>query len=94
MTLHLRLRIDAKCRLHPRYDPERDGQPASKDCPGCESLHVIALYAGIARNKAENGEGLFRQIKSSSQPSTDQNQPSHLEKATTLLPNDEDREMS
>ncbi len=77
MSLHLRLKIDARCRLHPRYDPERDGRPAQKDCPGCESLYVIWLYGGIAAKKAENGEGLARSIKSDSQPSTDQPQATH-----------------
>jgi len=44
--------------MHPRYNPERDGKPQDKDCPGCESLRVIHLYCAIARKKARTGEGL------------------------------------
>ncbi len=92
MSMHLRLKIDARCRLHPRYDPERDGRPAHKDCPGCESLYVIWLYAGIAAKKAENGEGLARSSKSGSQPSTDQLQATHPLMPTAPTASDDNRD--
>ena len=63
MSLHVRFRFDGKCCVHPRYNPENDGRPKDKACPGCESLYVIWLYTGIARRKAENGEGLARQME-------------------------------
>jgi hypothetical protein len=59
MSLKIRFRFDGKCRMHPRYNPERDGRPEHEDCSGCESLHVIRLYVSIARKKAEAGEGLI-----------------------------------
>lgn len=59
MSLKIRFRFDGRCRLHPRYNPERDGGPEHKDCSGCESLRVIQLYISIARKKAETGEGLI-----------------------------------
>lgn len=45
--------------MHPRYNPEKDGRPQRKDCPGCDSLWVVHLYCGIARRKAEAGEGIL-----------------------------------
>ncbi len=59
MSLKIRFRFDGRCRVHPRYNPERDGKPEHKDCSGCESLRVIQLYVSIARKKAEAGEGLI-----------------------------------
>ena len=59
MSLRIRFRFDGRCSVHPRYNPEKDGRPQHKDCSGCESLFVIWLYSGIARKKAENGEGLL-----------------------------------
>lgn len=59
MSLKIRFRFDGKCRMHPRYNPEKHGSPEHKDCSGCESLRVIALYVSIARKKAETGEGLI-----------------------------------
>lgn len=59
MPLKIRFRFDGRCSVHPRYNPERDGRPAHKDCSGCESLRVIHLYVAIARNKAKAGEGLL-----------------------------------
>lgn len=59
MSLKIRFRFDGRCSVHPRYNPERDGRPEHKDCSGCESLRVIALYVSIARKKAEAGEGLI-----------------------------------
>jgi hypothetical protein len=58
MSLRIRFRFDGRCSVHPRYNPEKDGGPQHKECHGCESLHVIHLYCGIARKKAETGEGL------------------------------------
>ena len=58
MSLRIRFRFDGRCSVHPRYNPEKDGVPQHKECHGCESLHVIHLYCGIARKKAETGEGL------------------------------------
>ena len=63
MSLRVRFRFDGKCCVHPRYNPENDGGPKDRTCPGCESLFVIWLYSGIARRKAENGEGLARQME-------------------------------
>ena len=59
MSLRIRFRFDGRCSLHPRYNPEREGRPQSKDCPGCESLYVIHLYTRIARRKAECGDGML-----------------------------------
>ena len=59
MSLRIRFRFDGRCSVHPRYNPERDGRPQHKDCAGCESLWVIHLYTGIARRKAEAGEGIL-----------------------------------
>lgn len=59
MSLRIRFRFDGKCRLHPRYNPEKDGRPQRQECPGCESLWVIHLYTGIARRKAEAGDGIL-----------------------------------
>lgn len=58
MSLKVRLHFDGRCTVHPRYNPESDGRPQYRQCPGCESLFVIFLYSGIARRKAETGEGL------------------------------------
>jgi hypothetical protein len=58
VSLRIRFRFDGKCSSHPRYNPERDGTPQHKDCPGCETLWVIHLYSRIARRKAEAGEGI------------------------------------
>ena len=59
MSLRIRFRFDGRCSLHPRYNPEREGRPQSKDCPGCESLYLIHLYTRIARRKAECGDGIL-----------------------------------
>jgi len=59
MSLKIRFRFDGRCRVHPRYNPERDGSPEHKDCSGCESLRAIQLYTSIALKKARNGEGLI-----------------------------------
>lgn len=59
MSLKIRFRFDGKCRVHPRYNPEKDGRPQHKDCIGCDSLWVVHLYSGIARRKAETGEGIL-----------------------------------
>ena len=59
MSLKIRFRFDGKCSTHPRYNPERDGRPQHKDCPGCDALWVIHLYTGIARRKAESGDGIL-----------------------------------
>jgi hypothetical protein len=80
MSLRIRFRFDGKCRMHPRYNPDRDGRPDHKDCSGCESLRVIALYVSIAQKKAEAGEGLvvFRpDTLASSEPSDTAQSPNH-----------------
>lgn len=59
MSLKIRFRFDGRCRVHPRYNPERDGSPEHKDCSGCESLRAIQLYVSIAQKKAKAGEGLI-----------------------------------
>lgn len=59
MSLRIRFRFDGRCRVHPRYNPERDGRPQHKDCSGCESLFVIHLYSGIARRKADACDGII-----------------------------------
>ena len=58
MSLKLRFRFDGRCTSHPRYDPVRDGRPQHGNCEGCESLHVIHLYIGIAKRRAAEGKGL------------------------------------
>ncbi len=60
MSLRIRFKFDGRCSVHPRYNPEKDGTPQHRACPGCEALYVIWLYNGIAQKKAENGEGLLR----------------------------------
>ena len=59
MTLKIRFRVEGKCSVHPRYNPEKDGRPQHKDCVGYDSLWVVHLYSGIARRKAETGEGIL-----------------------------------
>lgn len=59
MSLRIRFRFDGRCSVHPRYNPEKEGRPQHKECPGCESLWVIQLYTGIARRKAESGDGII-----------------------------------
>ena len=59
MSLRIRFRFDGRCSVHPRYNPDKDGRPQHKDCPGCESLWVIHLYTGIARRKGECGDGII-----------------------------------
>ena len=59
MSLRIRFRFDGKCSVHPRYNPDRDGRPRDRDCPGCEALYVIHLYTRVAMKKAEQGEGLL-----------------------------------
>ena len=59
MSLRIRFRFDGRCSVHPRYKPDKDGRSQHKDCPGCESLWVIHLYTGIARRKAECGDGII-----------------------------------
>jgi hypothetical protein len=59
MSLRIRFRFDGRCSIHPRYNPEKDAGPQDKNCPGCESLHVIHLYTKIARRKAEAADGLI-----------------------------------
>jgi hypothetical protein len=59
MSLKIRFRFDGRCSVHPRYNPEKDGRPQHQDCPGCDSLWVVYLYTGIARRKAEAGQGMF-----------------------------------
>lgn len=59
MSLKIRFRFDGRCRVHPRYNPERDGSPEHKDCSGCESLRAIQLYVSIAQKKAKACEGLI-----------------------------------
>lgn len=59
MSLKIRVHFDGRCTVHPRYNPESDGRPQHQQCPGCESLFVIFLYSGIARRKAERGDGLM-----------------------------------
>lgn len=59
MSLRIRFRFDGKCSVHPRYNPDRDGRPRDRDCPGCEALYVIHLYTRVAMKKAEQGESLI-----------------------------------
>ncbi len=75
MSLKIRFRFDGRCRVHPRYNPERDGGPEHKDCSGCESLRVIQLYVSIARKKATAGEGLIVSSPETLPPSDGSNQP-------------------
>lgn len=59
MSLRIRFRFKGKCGLHPRYNPETDGQPQNASCQGCDALYVIHLYTRIARKKAEKAEGVI-----------------------------------
>jgi hypothetical protein len=58
MALRIRFRFDGRCSVHPRYNPEKHGRPQHKECSGCESLYCIHLYCGIARKKADSGDGI------------------------------------
>jgi hypothetical protein len=58
MALRIRFRFDGRCSVHPRYNPEKHGRPEHKECSGCESLYCIHLYCGIARKKADSGDGI------------------------------------
>ena len=60
MSLKIRFRFGGRCSVHPRYNPEKDGRPKQKDCPGCDSIWVIFLYTNIAQLKAASGEGIVR----------------------------------
>ena len=71
MSLKLRFKFDGRCRVHPRYNPERDGQSPHRDCPGCDSLWVIWLYTKIAKRKAENADGILVSNSGSVQPEPD-----------------------
>jgi hypothetical protein len=63
MSLRIRFRFDGRCRLHPRYDPARDGRPQPGNCEGCESLYVIHLYIRIAKRRAAEGKGLVVRMR-------------------------------
>jgi hypothetical protein len=67
-VLKIRFHFDGKCRIHPRYNPKEHGHPADPNCPGCESLHVIQLYTGIAERKAKAGDGIVTSHKPRTQP--------------------------
>ena len=94
MSLRLRLKVDAKCSVHSRYNPEKDGRPRDSSCPGCESLYSMWLYAGIVQQKAKNGDGLVRQTEPDSvtentdefQPTQDQTSGASDGTATTSTP--------
>lgn len=58
MALRIRFRFDGRCSVHPRYNPEKHRRPQHKECSGCESLYRIHLYCGIARKKADSGDGI------------------------------------
>jgi hypothetical protein len=58
--------------MHSRYNPEKDGQPQQKSCAGCDALWVIHLYTGIARRKAESGEGILISHSDTPRNSTDE----------------------
>jgi hypothetical protein len=89
VSLRIRFRFDGRCRVHPRYNPEKDGRPQHKDCSGCESLWVIHLYAGIARRKAQAGEGIIisgpavRAATEGLAPETEEDQIDSREQAET-----------
>ena len=86
MSLKLRFKFDGRCRLHPRYNPERDGQSQHKDCPGCDSLWVIWLYTKIARRKAEKADGILVSNSDTFQPESD---ASATEQPETVSPLDQ-----
>jgi hypothetical protein len=92
MSLRVRLKIDAKCFRHPRYNPARDGRPSDSSCPGCESVFCIWLYARIARNKAEKGEGLARHIEPETpEPGRDGSQGGDAANATAAIEGADDQ---
>ena len=70
--LKIRFHFDGKCRVHPRYNPKEDGSPRDPNCPGCESLHVIHLYTGIAERKAQTRDGIVTSHKPRTQPGPEQ----------------------
>jgi hypothetical protein len=75
-VLKIRFHFVGKCRNHPRYNPKEDGSPIDPNCPGCESLHVIQLYTGIAERKAQTGDGIVASHKPRTQPGPEQTPPS------------------
>lgn len=92
MSLKIRFRFDGRCSAHPRYNPEKDGQPQDKHCPGCDALWVIHLYTGIARRKAELGEGIIFSRPGPLSDSADQH--SLPDKSSPSTCEDEDSESS
>src|SRR5258708_29964025 len=52
MSLKIRFRFDARCILHPRYDPGRDGRPQHRNCEGCESS---ARHSSLHPDREEKG---------------------------------------
>jgi hypothetical protein len=70
-VLKIRFQFDGKCRMHRRYNPREDGEPADRKCAGCESLYVIFLYTRIAERKAQAGNGIEARVKTLGQ--TDRN---------------------
>jgi hypothetical protein len=64
MSLKVRLRVDARCNRHVRYNPARDGRPGP-GCLGCDDLWVIFTYSEIARKKAENSLEIINTSRSS-----------------------------
>src|SRR5260370_4902883 len=82
MSLKIRFRFDARCILHPRYDPGRDGRPQHRNCEGCESLHVIHLYIRIAKRRATEGkEIVFRTLTHPAEQrgAAEHGSPSHID---------------
>ena len=43
----------------PAITRKETGDPSTKTAHGCESLWVIHLYSGIARRKADAGDGII-----------------------------------
>ena len=84
MSLRIRFRFDGRCRVHSRYNPENDGRPQDKNCPGCESLYVIRLYTEIARRRSETGDGLL--VSRPQNPSVSEDQIEERDLVQEVLP--------
>jgi hypothetical protein len=60
MSLKLRLKVDAKCPTHPRYNPQKEDRAPSGDfpCAGCDDLYVIHLYSKVIAKRVNHLSGV------------------------------------
>jgi hypothetical protein len=60
VSLKLRLKVDAKCPTHPRYNPQKEDRAPSGDfpCAGCDDLYVIHLYSKVIAKRVNHLSGV------------------------------------